>query len=262
MISDINISQVDGLRRIELNRPAALNAWTPEIGRSLLDAIRDASEDEEVRAILFTGAGRAFCAGADLSVPRESMPGGEPDLSTRLREIYNPVVLAVANAPKPVIAAVHGAAAGLGASLALACDLIVCAESAYFLLAFVRLGLIPDAGSASMLAIRVGYGRAAELAMLGERLPASRALEWGVVNEVYPDADFEARAVAFAARLAAGPTVALGNMKRVLRAGLHPGLEAQLGLEAAMQQVNATTLDYPEGLAAFNEKRTPRFKGR
>lgn len=261
-MADLKLTTVDGLRRIELNRPQALNAWTPEMGRSLLAAVRDAADDEDVRAILFTGAGRAFCSGADLSVARELMPGGEADLSTRLAEIYGPIVLAVARTPKPVIAGVHGAAAGLGAALALACDLIVCAESAYFLLAFVRLGLIPDGGAAYMLATRVGYGRAAELAMLGERLPAPRALEWGAVNEVYPDDEFEGRAVEFAGRLAAGPTIALGSMKRVLRAGAHAALEAQLELEAELQQANATTYDYPEGVAAFREKRRPQFMGR
>jgi 2-(1,2-epoxy-1,2-dihydrophenyl)acetyl-CoA isomerase len=170
-------------------------------------------------------------------------------------------MLAVRDAPKPVVAAVNGPAAGIGAALALSCDLIVAAESAYLLLAFVNVGLIPDGGAAYMLASRVGYGRAAQLAMLGERLPARRAMEWGIVNEVFADESFRDDATAYAARLAAGPTLALGNMKRVLRRGAHAALEQQLALEAALQQRNATTHDYSEGVQAFKEKRRPEFRG-
>src|SRR5260370_4554245 len=150
-----------GVLSIELNRPEALNAWTPELGRELLGALRGAAADREVRTILLTGAGRAFSSGADLKVPREQTPDGHPDLSTRLREIYNPIVIAIRDAPKPVLAAVNGPAAGLGFALALACDLIAAAKSAYFLLPFVNLGLIPDAGVTPLLASRVGSGPAA-----------------------------------------------------------------------------------------------------
>jgi len=170
---------------IELDRPEALNAWTPEMGRQLLAAVNRASADPSLRAVLISGAGRAFSAGADVKNPRELLPDGTPDLSTRLREIYNPIVLAIRSAPKPVVAAVQGAAAGLGASLALACDLLLAAEDAYLLLAFVRIGVMPDAGASTFLAERVGLARAAQLAMLGEKLPAQRALEWGVVNAVH-----------------------------------------------------------------------------
>ncbi|MCW3016461.1 MAG: Enoyl-CoA hydratase [Solirubrobacterales bacterium] len=258
----VTVEQRLGVAHLELNRPEALNAWTPELGRALLAALRTASADPEVRAILLTGAGRAFSAGADVKSPRELTPAGDPDLSVRLREIYNPIVLAVRRAPKPVIAAVQGAAAGLGCSLALSCDLLLAGESAYFLLAFVHLGVIPDAGASLFLAERVGALRAAQLVMLGERLPAARALEWGLVNAVHPDDDLRDRADELAQRLAAGPTVALANMKRVLFSATQAGLEQHLALEAGLQQAHATTEDYHEGVRSFKEKRRPVFRGR
>jgi len=247
---------------IELYRPESLNAWTAELGRQLLAAVTEAADDEQVRAVLITGAGRAFSAGADVRDPRELLPDGTPDLSTRLREIYNPVVLAVRAAPKPVVAAVQGAAAGLGASLALACDLIVAADDAYLLLAFVGIGVMPDAGATTFLAERVGLARATQLAMLGERLPAAQALDWGVVNAVHPAAELAEQAHALAARLAGGPTVALASIKRSLSAAVQADLASQLELEATMQQRHATTADYFEGRAAFAEKRTAQFRGR
>jgi 2-(1,2-epoxy-1,2-dihydrophenyl)acetyl-CoA isomerase len=257
------VERRDGVATVTLNRPDALNAWTPELGRELLAGLRELADDAEARAVVVTGAGRAFSAGADVKNPRELTPDGDIDLSTRLREIYSPIVLTLRTMRKPAIAAVNGVAAGIGCSLALACDLIVAAESAYFLQAFVRLGVVPDAASAYHLAARVGRTRAAELAMLGERLPAATALEWGVVNRVVPDGELALVARELAERLASGPTVALGNIKRVLDGPDGPErLRAQLDFEATLQQEHATTADYAEGVAAFKEKRPPRFAGR
>jgi 2-(1,2-epoxy-1,2-dihydrophenyl)acetyl-CoA isomerase len=257
------VEQSGGVARVTLNRPDALNAWTPELGRELLASLRAVAGDPSARVVVLTGAGRAFSAGADVKNPRELTPGGDPDLSTRLREIYNPIVLELRTMRKPAIAAVNGVAAGIGCSLALACDLIVAAESAYFLQAFVRLGVVPDAGGAHHLAARVGPARAAELAMLGERLPAARALEWGVVNRVVADDELGGVVDELATRLAEGPTVALGNIKRVLDGpGGVDALRAQLEFEAALQQEHAATADYAEGVAAFKAKRPARFTGR
>lgn len=255
----------DGLAayaHIELNRPDARNAITPQLGGQLLDGVRRAAADEGVRALLITGAGQGFCAGADLKQQREQTASGDSDLAGGLREIYNPVLLAIRSAPKPVVAGVHGAAAGLGASLALACDLIVAAEDAYLLLAFVNVGLIPDGGAGMFLIERVGLGRATELAMLGERLPARKALDWGAINAVHPAQELPGAAHALAARLARGPTVALANMKRSLSRQAQAGLAEQLDWEAGVQQEQAGTADFAEGRAAFVHKRAAVFSGR
>jgi 2-(1,2-epoxy-1,2-dihydrophenyl)acetyl-CoA isomerase len=264
-------------REIRLDRPEALNAWTPALGRELLDALQRAAGDPDVRAILLTGEGRAFCAGADVKDARELLADGTPDLSTRLREIYNPVIATIRTAPKPVVAAVQGACAGLGVSVALAADLLLAADDAYLLLAFARIGVMPDGGALAFLAERVGSTRAAELAMLAEKLPAARAHEWGLVTAVHPVVELHDAAVALTERLAAGPTVAYDSIKRTLAAAAGStgttgttgpvattgqGLAAHLDLEATLQQRHAATTDYAEGRAAFREKRAPHFRGR
>lgn len=246
--------------RILLNRPEALNAWNERFGIDLLDAVSRVAEDDSLRALLITGAGRGFSSGADLKEQRSS-EGGVPDLSVRLKEIYHPVITGLREMPKPAVAAVNGPAVGIGCSLALACDLIVAAESAYFLLAFVNIGLIPDGGSTAFLPARIGYARAAEMAMLGERVPADQALEWGLINRVVPDAELEGAAGALLELLANGPTASYAGSKRLLNRRMYVDLAGQLGAEAEAQREQGNSQDFIEGVLAFVEKRPPNFTG-
>lgn len=258
----VNLHRRGGAARIELNRPERMNAWNDQFSVDLLAALRGAAEDPEVRAVLITGAGRAFSSGADLKDSLAEAPGGgPPDVYGRLTKRYHPIIVGVREVPKPVVAAVHGAAAGIGASLALACDLIVAAESAYFLLAFVNIGLVPDGGSSLLVPARVGFTRAAEMAMLGERVSAGQALGWGLVNRVWPDGEFPARADELVMRLAAGPTRSYAGAKRQLNNWLYDRMDAQLELEARIQQESAGSADFAEGVTAFVEKRPPQFTG-
>ncbi|MDQ6777731.1 MAG: enoyl-CoA hydratase-related protein [Actinomycetota bacterium] len=250
-----------GVAWITLNRPDALNAWTRELGDDLRSALDHAAESSEARAIVLTGAGRAFSSGADLKAGLVLGEDGKPDVLTSLREVYNPLILRVRTIPKPVIAAVNGPAVGIGCSLALAADLILAAESAYFLLAFVNIGLGLDGGASAFLPARVGHARAFELAYLGERLPAMRALEWGLVNRVVPDAELETGAGALASRLAAGPPGSYATIKQTINDHLYPRLEQQLDDEAVLQQERASSRDFIEGALAFVEKRPASFTG-
>jgi 2-(1,2-epoxy-1,2-dihydrophenyl)acetyl-CoA isomerase len=259
--SAIRLEVRDAVAHLQLNRPDALNAWTPEMGIEIRDALCEVGSDSAVRAVLISGAGRAFSAGADVKVPRELTPEGDVDLHSRLAQIYNPIVLELRRMPKPAIACVHGATAGIGVSLALACDLIVAAESAYFLLAFVHIAVAADGGSIPHLVARLGPARTNQLVMLGERLPAATALEWGLVNQVVADDQALPAARALAERLAAAPTVALASMKELVNGCPPPDFAEFLAREAQTQQRHAATTDYAEGIAAFKEKRRPRFTG-
>lgn len=258
----VNLSVAEGVARIELNRPQALNAWNAQFGSELLAAIRDAAGDEAVRAVILTGAGRAFSSGADLKdISSETTPAGRPDVYKTLTERYHPIMRELRELPKPVIAAVNGPAVGIGCSLALCCDLILAAESAYFLLAFVNIGLVPDGGSSLFLPTRIGMARASELSMLGERLPAAKALEWGLINRVLPDEALADETAALAARMAAGPTRSYAGAKRQLNNWLYARMEEQLELEATIQQEMANSDDFVEGAMAFVQKREARFTG-
>jgi 2-(1,2-epoxy-1,2-dihydrophenyl)acetyl-CoA isomerase len=258
---------------VTLNRPAALNAWTPQLGRELTEAIDDAAADPDVRVIVLTGAGRAFSSGADLKAREFGRPDGEPagrpgdepegpDVLTPLREVYNPLILRVRTVPKPVIAAVNGPAVGIGCSLALAADLVIAARSAYFLLAFVNIGLGLDGGASQSLTARVGHTRASEIAYLGERIASEQAAAWSLINEVVDDADLEPRVAELAARLAAGPPGSYASIKRTINDRAYAGFEQLLDLEAVLQQERAASSDFIEGVLAFMQKRPANFSGR
>jgi 2-(1,2-epoxy-1,2-dihydrophenyl)acetyl-CoA isomerase len=247
--------------KVELNRPDRMNAWNNQFSLDLLAAIREVTEDPGVRAVLITGAGRAFSSGADLKEAAGQADGGPFDVYRILTERYHPLITGIRRMPKPVIAAVNGPAAGIGLSLALACDLVVAAESAYFSLAFVNIGLVPDGGSSLFVPSRVGFARAAELAMLGERLDARQALDWGLINRVWPDEEFGEETGKLLDRLASGATKSYAGTKRQLNQWLYERMEAQLEFEAQIQKEMAASGDFAEGLAAFTEKRPPRFSG-
>ncbi len=254
----------DGVATVRLNRPQALNAWNKQLGLDLLAAVRRVADDDAVRAAIVTGAGRGFSSGADLRdfSSGDTTPSGRPDVYTTLTERYHPIMQAIRDMPKPVIAAVNGPAVGIGCSLALCCDLVLAGQSAYFLLAFVNVGLAPDGGSSLFLPTRVGFARAAEMALLGERVAAERALQWGLVNRVVADDRLQDEATALAQRLAGGPTLAYAGAKRQLNAWLYPRMAEQLELEAQIQREMAETDDFVEGAMSFVEKRPARFRGK
>jgi 2-(1,2-epoxy-1,2-dihydrophenyl)acetyl-CoA isomerase len=252
-----------GAAVIELNRPEALNAWNADLGLGLRDAVLEVAQDDAVRAVMITGAGRAFSSGADLrDITSDQTPSGRPDVRKVLEERYHPIIESIRTMPKPVLAAVNGPAVGIGCSLALASDLIVAAESAYFLLAFVNIGLVPDGGSSFLVPSRVGFTRAAQMALLGERVGAEQALDWGLINRMVPDADFAAETGGLLERLAAGPTGSYAGTKRQLNRWLYQGVSEQLSFEAGIQQEMAESDDFVEGVAAFLEKRGASFGGR
>jgi 2-(1,2-epoxy-1,2-dihydrophenyl)acetyl-CoA isomerase len=247
--------------RIELNRPERMNAWDKQLGADLLAAVELAAGDDSVRAVTITGTGRAFSSGADLRAGFDPTPDGKPDLGAVLRERYHPIITGVRRMPKPVLAAVNGPAVGIGCSLALACDLVLAADSAYFLLAFVNIGLVPDGGSSVFVPARAGAGRAAEMALLGERVPAATGRAWGLVDRLVSDDSFAAEVDALAERLATGPTRAYAAAKQQLNARVYAGLEEQLELEASLQEEMAGSADFGEGVMAFLEKRPASFGG-
>jgi len=251
-----------GVLTITLNRPDKLNAFNPEMHERLREALDRAKSEAEVRAVLLTGAGRAFCAGQDLS-ERNVAPGAPPiDLAVSLGSNYNPLVRRLRELPKPVICAVNGTAAGAGANIALACDLVVAARSASFVQAFSKIGLLPDSGGTWFLPRLVGSARAMGLALLGDKLSAEDAAQWGLIWKVVDDAELMKETSSLARSLSEGPTKGYGLLKKALYASAGNSLDAQLDLERDLQREAGFSTDYREGVSAFKEKRKPLFKGK
>ncbi len=244
-----------GLAVITLNRPEKFNSFTRQMHADLQEALKVAEKDSTVRCIVITGAGKAFCAGQDLT------DLGDISLGNAVQRYYNPLILKIRSIQKPVLAAVNGVAAGAGMSLALACDLRVASDKAFFTTAFVNIGLVPDSAASYFLPRLVGLTKAAELTLLGERVAAAEAERIGLINKVVPEGEFSSAWQAWANKLASGPC-AQGMIKRMLNQSLNNNLEQQLELEAWFQEVIVDSEDAREGIAAFVEKRSPQFKGR
>jgi 2-(1,2-epoxy-1,2-dihydrophenyl)acetyl-CoA isomerase len=246
---------------LTLNRPETLNAWTSQLGAELKRVIEGEADADSVRTVVITGAGRGFSSGADLKAGFDPAEDGGPNIRKELAETYHPVIAGVRRLRKPVVAAVNGPAVGIGCSLALACDLVMAAESAFFSLAFVNVGLMPDGGATAFVPPAIGKARAFEMALLGERVPAALALDWGLVNWVYPDGRLLGEAGALAERLAAGPTRSYASSKQALNRAIYGDLGAQLELESELQHGLGRTHDFMEGTSAFLQRRSPEFRG-
>jgi 2-(1,2-epoxy-1,2-dihydrophenyl)acetyl-CoA isomerase len=258
----IKYDAAGGIARITLNRPDRLNSFTAAMHAELREALGRVAGDRDMRVLLLTGAGRGFCAGQDLS-DRAVAPGQAPvDLGASIENNYRPLVLALRALPLPVVCAVNGVAAGAGANIALACDLVIATKSASFVQPFCRLGLVPDSGGTYFLPRLVGTARAMGLALLGEKLHAEQAAEWGLIWKCVDDAEFGATVEATLAHFAQAPTRGMAGIRRALQASAANTLEAQLDLERDLQRELGYSADYREGVAAFLEKREPRFTGR
>jgi 2-(1,2-epoxy-1,2-dihydrophenyl)acetyl-CoA isomerase len=258
----LELSVDHGVATIVLDRPEVMNALNDELGGELLDAVGKTTQDEQVRCIVLTGAGRAFCAGEDLGALAAEYESGEsPGLGQTLVDRYNPLIRAIRGAPKPVVAALNGVAAGAGASIALACDFRIASEHAKLILAFIKVGLVPDSGGLWFLARMVGVARAWELAATGSPVAAPEALALGLVNKVVAADDFEGEWKEFAQTLATGPTRAFALTKSLLEAAATKSLDEQLDLEVQAQSEAGRTSDHLEGVRAFLAKRAPNFWG-
>lgn len=259
----IGYSVEDGVAVIVLDRPDVLNAFDDAMGAETLAVVQKAAGDDGVRCMVITGAGRAFCSGEDLGALSAQYERGEvPELGRTLVDRYNPLIRAIRAAPKPVIAAVNGVAAGAGASLAFACDFRIASEHAKFVLAFIKVGLVPDSGALWFLAKLIGGARAWELGATGRTLGAEEALSLGLATEVVPADSFDERWHAFARELASGPTRAFALTKQLVDAATDRSLDEQLDLEVKAQTEAGRTADHLEGIQAFFAKRSPEFRGR
>lgn len=249
----------NGVATLTLNRPDVFNAFNEQQSYDLQDALKQVARDENVRVVVLTGAGKAFCSGQDL----KAIAGVEKrSLSESIHKRYNPIIRAMRNLPKPIICRLNGVAAGAGCSLALASDMIIASEKASLIEVFVNVGLVLDSGSSYFLPRLVGSARAFELSTLGSKVSAVQALEWGMVNKVVPEEELDAAVAELAAHYAIAPTKAIALMKKMLNKSFHSDLDTMLDYEAYCQEVAGNSEDYKEGVKAFNEKRKPEFKGR
>lgn len=261
--SKIKYEVADNVATITLNDPATMNAAGIDVMDELIGALGKAAD--EARCVILTGEGRGFSSGANLGATNDNAGNGNVrgafDAGQALDSHYHPVIMAMYEHPTPIITAVNGAAAGVGCSIALMGDLILCGESGYFLQAFRRIGLVPDGGSTYLMTRKIGRARAMEMALLGEKIPARQALDWGLVNRVYDDVDLMAEARNMAIELANGPTIALAMTRKLIWSALENGLETQLHAERISQRTAGRTSDFREGVSAFLEKRKAEFKG-
>jgi 2-(1,2-epoxy-1,2-dihydrophenyl)acetyl-CoA isomerase len=259
--TSIDFNVTEGVATLKLNRPKALNSFTRKMHAEVREAMQQVTEDSAIRCLVITGEGRGFCAGQDLSDRAVSNDEGAPDLGESVKKNYNPLIKSIMNLPKPVICAVNGVAAGAGSSIALACDIILAARSASFIQAFCKIGLVPDSGGSWNLPRAVGLARAKGLALLGDRLPAEMAEQWGLIWKCVDDDDLQKEAQTMARHFAVQPTVALGRIKKLLQESANNTLDTQLDLEQQAMQTLGQSENYREGVAAFMEKRPPVFKG-
>jgi 2-(1,2-epoxy-1,2-dihydrophenyl)acetyl-CoA isomerase len=253
VLFDVN----EGIASLTLNRPDVFNAFNEQLSADVLDALKKTAKDKSIRVLVISGSGKAFCSGQDL----KSIAGTKRSLSESIHKRYNPMIRAIRNLPIPVICKLNGVAAGAGANIALACDIVLAAESASFIQAFSKIGLIPDSGGTFFLPRLVGFQRAMALCMLGDKVTAAEELQMGMIYKVLHDASFTTDVLKMAETLAGMPTKALGLTKRLINSSLTHNLDEQLQMEGVIQIEAAQTLDYKEGVQAFIEKRKPAFKG-